>query len=199
MIEIEKDSLQKINGGEVRKGNILYISGSCYQVLNTQHVKPGKGGAYMQVEMKDIQYSAKKNDRFRSAESVYKVFVEEKICIFLYTTKDTVICMDNESFEEIEVAKSLFEDKWVLLGDGMEVNLLYAGSTIVLVRLPKSVRVKIDSADAYIKRQTATSSYKPAVLECGLKVMVPQFIGTGEEIIINTEDLSYVSRAKDEK
>lgn len=199
MIEIEKESLQKINGNDVRKGNILFISGRCFHVLSTQHIKPGKGGAYMQVEMKDVQNGTKKNDRFRSAESVQKVFTESKTCVFLYNVKEHVMCMDNETFEEVPVLKSLFGENWVLLDEGMEVNLLYAGDTIVLAHLPKSVRIKIDSADAYIKGQTATSSYKPAFLECGLKVMVPQFVGSGEEIIINTEDLSYVSRAKDEK
>lgn len=199
MIEIEKDSLQKINGNDVRRGNILFISGRCYQVLETQHIKPGKGGAYMQVEMKDVQNGTKKNDRFRSAESVQKVFTENKLCDFLYNAREHVICMDNETFEEIPVLKSLFGENWVLLDEGMEVDLLYAGSTIVLAKLPKSVKVKIDSADAYIKGQTATSSYKPAILECKLKVMVPQFIASGEEIIITTEDLSYVSRAKEEK
>lgn len=194
-LEIEKDSLTKVLGNDIRVGNILFFRGRCYQVLKTMHTMPGKGGAYMQVEMKDVQSGTKLNERFRSAESVQKVFVEEISCNYLYDSKDFIVAINNETFEEVEIEKSLFAKQLVLLTENMEIRVVYAGSTIILVKLPKTIKVKIKSADPSAKGQTATSSFKNSIIECGLKIMVPQFVVEGDEIIIDTETLTYMSRA----
>lgn len=195
MIEIEKESLQKILGGDVRPGQILLHDKRCWQVVKSVHIKPGKGGAYMQVEMKDVQAGTKMNPRFRSEESLQKVYIQEIKCSFLYFNKDQVALMNSEEFEEIEVEKKLFGEQVALLSEGMEVIIIYAGKTAILARLPKTIKVKVTEADPSAKGQTATSSYKNAVIECGLRVQVPQFVKVGDIIIISTEDLSYSSRA----
>lgn len=186
----------KISGNAIRPGYVLEFRNRLWLVLKTQHTQPGKGGAYMQVEMKDIKDGTKLNERFRSADTVEKARLDQKEYQFLYAEDELLHFMDTENYDQITLPSSLLENKLPLLQDGMQVTLeLYDGDPIS-VALPEQMTFTINEADPVVKGQTAASSYKPAILENGLRVMVPPFIESGEAIVINTEDLTYVERAK---
>ncbi len=187
----------KISCVDIRVGNILEYNNRLWQVLKTQHVQPGKGGAYMQVEMKDIKSGTKTNERFRSSETIEKAHLDNRDFQYLYNEGDNGYAfMDQESFEQITLNKEIIGAPAAFLQEGMKVLMqMYEGNPLS-VELPATVVMEIIEADPVVKGQTAASSYKPAILANGLRTMVPPFIESGEKIIVNTSDGSYVERAK---
>lgn len=186
----------KVNANSIKLGNVLDHQNQLWKVTKRDHVKPGKGGAYIQLEMKNIKTGNKTNTRLASSEDVEIAYVEQKNYQFQYFEKDDIVAMDMESFETINLNKELLGDSLAFLEEGMNIRVEYCNDEAISIFIPDQITVKINQADAVVKGQTATSSYKPAILENGVRIMVPQFIESGEEIIINTEDFSYVSRAK---
>ena len=184
----------KINAGEIRVGMLLEYKNDLWQVLKTQHVKPGKGGAFAQVEMKSLNKNTKLNERFRSSETVEKAEVNEKKFNFLYTDGDNCHFMDNETFEQVEITKLIIGEKHKLLKENLEVSVSFMDEKPISVELPNNIECIIETTDAAIKNQTASSSYKPAVLDCGIKINVPPFIESGEKIIVDTRTLEYIKR-----
>lgn len=187
----------KISGNEIRVGYIINYQGKLWAVTKTQHVQPGKGGAYMQAEMKSLVEGTKLNERFRSAESVERVYLDEMPHQFLYAEGDDLVFMDQETFEQITISRDFVGDGAVFLQDGMVVNLsMYEGKPIS-VQLPDSVVLEISEADPVVKGQTASSSFKPAVLINGQRILVPPHITSGMKVVVNTVDGSYVERYKE--
>ncbi len=187
----------KINGNSIRPGNIIEHQGRLWRAIKTQHTQPGKGGAYLQVELKDIRDGTKLNERFRSSETVEKVRLDEHNYQFLFASGDDFTLMDNETYEQITLHIDFIGEPAVFLQEGMMVAVQsYEGSPIS-VQLPETVTMRVVEADAVVKGQTASSSYKPAKIENGVRVMVPPHIGIGVRIVVNTADSTYVERAKD--
>ena len=186
----------KINAGEIRVGMLLEYKNDLWQVLKTQHVKPGKGGAFNQVELKSIKKGTKLNERFRSSDTVERAVLDEKKFSFLYEDENNCHFMDQTNFEQIQISKKLIGEKSKLLKENMEVILQFHEEEALSVELPSSVELKIETTDAAIKGQTASSSYKPATLENGLKIMVPPFIDADDKIILDTRTLEYVKKVK---
>jgi elongation factor P len=187
----------KINGNEIKPGNVLLHNGDLYVAVKVSHVKPGKGGAFAQVEMKGIVNGTKLNERFRSSETVERVRLEQKDYQYLYEQGDMLVFMDNESYEQIELPKDFVGERAAFLQDGMVVTVESYEEKPLGISLPDTVVLEVTEADAVVKGQTASSSYKPAVMENGLKVMVPPFIAAGEKIIVDTSEVTYVRRASD--
>ena len=187
----------KISGNEIRVGNIIDYQGKLWVVTKTQHVQPGKGGAYMQAEMKSLVEGTKINERFRSAESLERVYLEEMPHQFLYAEGDDLVFMDQETYEQISLSTDFVGEAAAFLQDGMVVNLFMHEGRAISVKLPDTVILEITEAEPVIKGQTASSSFKPAMLSNGLRVMVPPHIGTGMRVVVNTADCTYVERAKD--
>jgi len=185
----------KINGNEIRPGNVLEHQDTLWAAVKVQHVKPGKGGAFAQVEMKNLLDGRKLNERFRSADTVERVRLEQKDFQFLYEQGDMLVFMDETSYEQMELAKDFVGERAAFLQDGMTVTVEVYEEKPIGIKLPQHVTLEITEADAVVKGQTASSSYKPAVLENGVKVMVPPFIGAGERIVVDTEEVTYVRRA----
>jgi len=184
----------KINAGEIRVGMLIEYKSDLWQVLKTQHVKPGKGGAFAQVEMKSINKNTKLNERFRSSETIEKASVDEIKFNFLYEDENSYFFMDPKSFEQIEIKKNIVGEKGKLLTENLEVSINFYNEIPLSVDLPNQVTCKIDTTEAALKGQTVSSSYKPAVLKNGLSVQVPPFIESGEEIIIDTRSLEYIKK-----
>jgi len=187
----------KINANSIRPGNILQYNGKLWVVAKIMHTQPGKGGAYIQVEMKDIQTGTKLNERFRSSEDVERAVLEEAEYQYLFTDGDMVNLMDTYSFEQLAIPKEFVGDPVVFLQDGMMVTVISYEGKIVSVELPSQVVLEIIETEAVVKGQTAASSNKPAVLSNGVRVMVPPFIAAGNKVVVNTADRTYVERAKD--
>lgn len=187
----------KISGNEIRPGNIIEHNGRLWLAVKIQHTQPGKGGAYLQVELKDIKSGTKLNERFRSSESVERVRLDEKEYQFLFAEDTLLTFMDQESFEQIQVSSSLLGDALPFLIEGMVVSISSYDDDLVGVRLPDTVVMTVSQADPVVKGQTASASYKPAILENGVRVMVPPHIESGTRIVVNTADATYVERAKD--
>ena len=185
----------KINGNEIRPGNVIEHDGSLWVAVKTNAVKPGKGGAYNQVELKNLLNGTKLNERFRAAETVERVRLEQKDFSFLYEQGEALIFMDTESYEQLELAKDFVGDRSAFLQDGMMVTVELYEEKPIGIRLPDQVTLAITEADPVVKGQTAASSYKPAVLENGIRILVPPFIESGERVIVDTNELTYVSRA----
>ena len=184
----------KINAGEIRVGMLIEYKNDLWQVLKTQHVKPGKGGAFAQVEMKSINKNTKLNERFRSSETVEKASVDEIKFNFLYEDENSYFFIDPKSFEQIEIKKNIVGEKGKLLTENLEVSINFYNEIPLSVDLPNQVNCKIDTTEAALKGQTISSSYKPAVLNNGLSVQVPPFIESGDEIIIDTRNLEYIKK-----
>tara|TARA_B110000305_G_scaffold98579_1_gene111187 strand:+ start:80 stop:643 length:564 start_codon:yes stop_codon:yes gene_type:complete len=184
----------KISAVEVKPGMIIEHKNDYWNVLKAQHVKPGKGGAFNQVELKSITKGTKLNERFRSSETIEKAELEEKKFNFLYLDEENCHFMDNRTFEQISILKSLTKEKYKLLKEGLEVTISFMDEKPLSIELPNNVECIIDITDAAIKGQTASSSYKPATLENGLKINVPPFIGSGDKIILDTRTLEYVKK-----
>jgi elongation factor P len=186
----------KILGNEIKPGMIIEHRNDLWSVLKTKHVKPGKGGAFNQVELKSIKKETKLNERFRSNDSVEKAVLDEKKFSFLYEDKKNCHFMDQTNFEQIIINKSLLGEKSKLLKENMEVKVQFYEEQALSVDLPTSVELVIANTDATIKGQTASSSYKPATLENGINVMVPPFINSGDKIILDTRTLEYIKKIK---
>ena len=186
----------KILGNEVKPGMIIEHSNDLWEVIKTQHVKPGKGGAFNQVELKSIKKGTKLNERFRSSDSVERAVLDEKKFNFLYEDETNCHFMDQTNFEQIAIDKSLLGEKNKLLKENMEINVQFYEDQALSVELPTSVELIIESTDAAIKGQTASSSYKPATLENGINIMVPPFINSGDKIVLDTRTLQYVKKNK---
>jgi elongation factor P len=185
----------KINGNEIRPGNVIEHQGSLWVAVRTNAVKPGKGGAYNQVELKNLLNGTKLNERFRAAETVEKVRLEQKDFTFLYEQGDALVFMDAETYEQLELQKDFVGDRAAFLQDGMTVTVELYEEKPIGISLPDQVTLTIVEADPVVKGQTAASSYKPAVMENGVRVMVPPFIEAGERIIVDTNEITYVRRA----
>ena len=186
----------KILGNEIKPGMIIEHKDDLWTVLKAQHVKPGKGGAFNQVELKSIKKETKLNERFRSSDNVERAVLDEKKFSFLYEDEKSCHFMDQTNFEQIVISKSLLGEKNKLLKENMEVNIHFYEDQALSVDLPTSVELTIESTDAAIKRQTASSSYKPATLENGINIMVPPFINSGDKIILDTRTLEYIKKIK---
>tara|TARA_B100001063_G_scaffold212569_1_gene211633 strand:+ start:682 stop:1242 length:561 start_codon:yes stop_codon:yes gene_type:complete len=184
----------KINAGEIRVGMLLEYKDDLWQVLKTQHVKPGKGGAFAQVEMKSVNKNTKLNERFRSSETVEKASLEETNYNFLYEDENNYFFMQPKTFEQIELKKDIVGEKGKLLTENLEVSVSFYNDVPISVELPNQVTCKIDTTDAALKGQTVSSSYKPAVLDNGLNIQVPPFIEAGDEVIVDTRNLEYVKK-----
>ena len=186
----------KINGNAIKQGNVIEHKGGLWVAVKTSHVKPGKGGAFAQVELKNLRDNTKLNERFRSSETVERVILQENKATFLYEEGDSLIFMDSKTYEQKMISKSLVEDKKDLLEDGMEVIINLYEEEAISIELPDTVTVEIIAADAVVKGQTASSSYKPATLENGIKIMVPPFINTDDKIVLDTRTLEYLKKVK---
>jgi len=186
----------KINGNEIKPGNVIQHQDSLWVAVKTEHVKPGKGGAFAQVELKNLLNGSKLNERFRATESVERVRLEQKDHQFLFASDDMLTFMNLESYEQIELpVEFVGEDRAKYLQDGMQVVLEFHEETPVGFDLPQHVTLEIAETEPVVKGQTAANSFKPAILENGVRTQVPPFVGIGEKIIVATEDGSYVKRA----
>ena len=184
----------KINAGEIRVGNLLVYKSDLWIVLKTQHVKPGKGGAFAQVEMKSVGKNTKLNERFRSSETVEKASLEETDFNYLYDDENNYIFMDPKTFEQIEIKKDLIGEKGKLMTENLKVSVSFYNESPISVELPNQVTCKIETTDVALKGQTVSSSYKPATLDNGLNIQVPPFIESGDEIIVDTRTLEYIKK-----
>ncbi len=185
----------KINGNEIRPGNVIEHKGGLWAAVKVQAVKPGKGGAFAQVELKNLVDGTKLNERFRASETVERVRLEQKDFQFLYAEGDMLVFMDTETYEQIELAREFVGDRAAFLQDGMTVVVESHEGKPIGVSLPDHVTLTVSEAEPVVKGQTATSSYKPAIMENGVRVMVPPFITVGERIVVDTNDITYVKRA----
>ena len=184
----------KITANEIKIGMIIEHKDDLWNVLKIQHVKPGKGGAFNQVELKSIMKGTKLNERFRSSENIEKAEVDEKKFNFLYSDDNNSFFMDNVNFEQISMPNKLINEKAKLLKENLEVTISLLDDKPIAIELPKNVQCVVESTDAVVKGQTAASSYKPAKLDNGLKISVPPFIASGDKIIIDTRSLEYVKK-----
>ena len=184
----------KINAGEIRVGMLLEYKNDLWQVLKTQHVKPGKGGAFAQVEMKSVVKNTKLNERFRSSESVEKATVEENNFNYLYSDESKYFFMEPKTFEQIEIKKDIIGEKGKLLTENLEVSVSFYNEIAISIELPNQVTCRVSSTDVALKGQTVSSSYKPAILDNGIKIQVPPFVGVEDNIILDTRTLEYVKK-----
>ena len=186
----------KINGNEIRPGNVIEHDNSLWIAVKTQAVKPGKGPAYNQVELKNLINGSKLNERFRSSETVERVRLEQKDYQFLYTQGDMLVFMDTDTYEQMELPQEFVGERAAFLQDGMKVVVEMHEGRAIGISLPDQVTLKIVEADPVVKGQTAASSYKPAVLENGVRILVPPFVTAGEKVIVDTNEIAYVRRAE---
>ena len=183
---------------DLRVGNILNYRNSLWKVLKTEHVKPGKGGAFVQVEMKDIKHGTKANERLRSDESIDVAHFEVKEYQYLFSEGNLVTLMDNNTYDQVEIEKSYFDGQEIFLKDGMKVTCEYAQDQLIAAFVPNHVELEIVEAEAVVKGQTAAGGNKPAILENGVRIMVPQFISAGTKVVVDTREQTYVRRAEAE-
>lgn len=187
----------KIGGNEIKIGNILEIDNKLWRVLKTQHTQPGKGGAYIQAELKEIREGTKTNTRFRSSESVERAILDEKKFQYLYKDNDKYIFMDQQTYDQIDLGADLIlQDQSKFLVENDEVILQFYNEKVVGLELQDTVKLKVIETEGVVKGQTAASSYKPAILEGNIKTSVPQFITIDDFVIISTADGSYLEKAK---
>ena len=184
----------KINANEIKVGMLIEYKDDLWEILKTQHVKPGKGGAFCQIEMKSINKNTKLNERFRSSESVEKASLDEKNYNYLYEDENNYFFIDTKNFEQIEIKKNTVGEKGKLLTENLEVLVSFYNESAISVDLPNQVKCKIETTDVALKGQTVSSSYKPATLDNGLNIQVPPFIETGDEVIIDTRNLEYIKK-----
>ena len=185
----------KINGNEIRPGNVIQHKGALWVAVKTQTVKPGKGPAYAQVELKNAIDGTKLNERFRSSETVERVRLEQKDYQFLFAEGDMLTFMDLDTYDQIEILRDFLEERAAFLQDGMKVTVESHEGRPIGISLPDQVTLKVVEAEPVMKGQTAASSYKPAMLENGVRVLVPPFVGVGERVVVDTNELTYVRRA----
>jgi elongation factor P len=187
--------MPKINGNEIRPGFVLEHDGGLWGAVKVNHVKPGKGGAFAQVEMKNLRDGRKLNERFRSEDKVERVRLDQKDQQFLYETDGMLVFMDNETFEQTELDADLLGDRRPFLQDGMIATIEYYGEEALSVSIPQKVTCIVAETEPVVKGQTAANSYKPATLDNGIRVMIPPFVAEGEAIVVNTEVFEYSERA----
>ncbi len=187
----------KINGNAVRPGNVIEHKGRLWRAAKIQHTQPGKGGAYLQVELRDIRDGTKLNERFRASESVERVRLDQRPFQYLYADGEMLTFMDNETYDQVTLHSDMVGEPAVFLQDGMEVTIESYEDDPISVILPDNVVMEIVEADPVVKGQTASSSYKPAKLENGTRIMVPPHIETGTRVVVTTAEGAYVERAKD--
>lgn len=185
----------KISAVSIRPGHVLDFKGKLCLVYKIQHTQPGKGGAYMQVEMKDIKEGTKFNERFRSSEDVEKAHLDNQSYQYLYMDDHNITVMDTESYEQIQMSRDLVGEPIAFLEDNMMVSVVSYQGTPVAVELPENAIQTIAETEPVVKGQTAASSYKPAKLANGVRTMVPPFINTGDRVVVKTADGTYVERA----
>jgi len=185
----------KISGNEIRPGNVIQHKGALWVAVKTQHVKPGKGPAYAQVELKNAIDGTKLNERFRSSETVERVRLEQKDYQFLYADGDMLTFMDMDTYDQMVLPRDFLEERAAFLQGGMKVTVESHEGKPIGITLPDQVTLEVIEAEPVVKGQTAASSYKPAKLENGVRVMVPPFIGVGERVVVDTNELTYVRRA----
>ena len=184
----------KINAGEIRVGMLLEFKNDLWQVLKTQHVKPGKGGAFAQVEMKSVGKNTKLNERFRSSETVEKASLEETDFNYLYEDENNYIFMNPKTYDQIEIKKDIVGEKGKLMTENLEVSVSFYNDKPISVELPNQVTCKIETTDVALKGQTVSSSYKPATLDNGLNIQVPPFIDSGDQVIVDSRTLEYIKK-----
>ena len=184
----------KISGNEIKPGMLLEHKNDLWEVLKTQHVKPGKGGAFAQVEMKSVNRNTKLNERFRSSDTVEKATIEEFKFNFLYADDNEYYFMNPKSFEQISIKKNIVGEKGKMLSENLEVIINFHNDNPLTVQLPNQITCKIKSTDVALKKQTVSSSYKPAILENGLNIQVPPFIESEDTIIVDTRTLEYIKK-----
>lgn len=187
--------MPKVNGNEIRPGFVLEHDSGLWAAVKVNHVKPGKGGAFAQVELKNLRDGRKLNERFRSEDKVERVTLETKDQQFLYENDGMLVFMDTETFEQMELPADLLGDRRPFLQDGMMATVEYFGDEALSMRLPQKVRCKVMETDPVQRGQTAANSFKPAILENGVRILVPPFIGPDEDIIVHTELMEYSERA----
>ena len=190
------ESNLKVNGNTIKPGNVIEHKNGLWVATKTSHVKPGKGGAFAQIELKSLKDGSKLNERFRSSENVEKVILEETPFVFLYKENDSLIFMNNQTFEQISVNLAMIGDQAAFLQDGMNVIINIYNENPVSIIMPDNCIEEIVEADAVIKGQTVSSSFKPAILKNGVKVMVPGHIEVGTKIVVRPSDCTYVEKAK---
>ena len=184
----------KINAGEIRVGMLLEHKNDLWQVLKTQHVKPGKGGAFAQVEMKSLNKNTKLNERFRSSETVERASLDETNYNYSYEYEDNYFFIEPKSFEQLQIKKDLVGEKGKLMAENLIVTISFYNENAISVNLPNQVQCKIEKTDVALKGQTVSSSYKPATLDNGLNIQVPPFIESDDEVIIDTRTLQYIKK-----
>ena len=185
----------KISGNEIKPGMLIEHKNDLWEVLKTQHVKPGKGGAFNQVEMKSINKNTKLNERFRSSDTVEKAAVEEIKYNYLYEDEKSYYFMNPKNFEQSEVNKNLIGEKGKFLKENLEVLITFYEEKPIQIELPNQIICKIESTDVALKGQTVSSSYKPAILDNGIKIQVPPFIESGDDIFVDTRNFEYIKKA----
>ena len=186
----------KVIANLLRNGNVIRYQNKILQILNTNTIKPGKGGAFVQLEMRDLENGTKLNERLRTSENVEKLLTEELNCTFLFLKDNSITLMNNKTYEQFEVPVSLISDKTKLLEDGIQLVSEIVDGKIINIRFPKTLEVTIAYADPVVKGQTASTSYKNAETSNGIKLLVPPHIKQGDIIIINSENFDYVEKAK---
>ncbi len=186
----------KINGNEIRPGNVIQHQDTIWVAVKTQHVKPGKGGAFAQIEFKNLIDGRKLNERFRATETVERVRLEQNDYQFLYEQGEALVFMDMESYEQLELQKDFVGERAAFLQDGMEVTVESHEGRPIGIQLPDQVTLEVTDTEPHIKGQTVSSSYKPATLENGVKTGVPPFVVVGDKIVVDTNEITYVKRAE---
>ena len=184
----------KINATEIRVGMILEYKNDLWEVLKTQHVKPGKGGAFAQIEMKSLNKNTKLNERFRSSETVEKAILEENKFNFLYEDEENYFFMNPKNFDQINIKKNMVGEKGKMLTENLEVKINFFEENPISLELPNQITSKVWSTDAALKGQTVSSSYKPATLDNGINIQVPPFIEVGDEIVVDTRTIEYIKK-----
>ncbi|MDP5334920.1 MAG: elongation factor P [Paracoccaceae bacterium] len=187
--------MPKINGNEIRPGNVLEHNGGLWAAVKVDHVKPGKGGAFAQVEMRNLRNGSKLNERFRSADKVERVRLDQKDQQFLYEQDGMLVFMDSETYEQIELPVEILGERRPFLQDGMMVHIEYYDQEALNATLPQKVTCRVAETEPVVKGQTAANSFKPAILDNGVRILVPPFVGQDEDVIVNTELMEYVERA----
>ncbi|WP_076450183.1 elongation factor P [Roseivivax lentus] len=187
--------MPKINGNEIRPGNVLEHNGGLWAAVKVDHVKPGKGGAFAQVEMRNLRNGSKLNERFRSADKVERVRLEQRDMQFLYETDGVMTFMDAETYDQVELPAEILGDRRPFLQDGMTIQVEFYESEALNATLPQKVTCRIAETEPVVKGQTAANSFKPAILDNGVKINVPPFVGQDEEVVVNTETMEYSERA----
>ena len=184
----------KISGNELKTGMIIEHKNDLWEILKTQHVKPGKGGAFNQVEMKSINKDTKLNERFRSSDNIERAIIEEIEFNYLYEDKNEFYFINNKTFEQINLRQDLLGEKFKFLSEGLEVKIGIYNDIPIKIDLTNQINCKIETTDAALKGQTVSSSYKPATLENGIKIQVPPFIESGDTVVVDTRSIEYIKK-----